>query len=666
MSFEQFGNYSLEDQLGKGGVAAVWRARHRLLGTEHALKILARPTRGSVRRLLREGRVQAQLQHPNIVPVTDIIVHEGRVALAMPLIQGGTLADLGRLRGRFPPREALSLFRPIIEAVVHAHAAGVLHRDLKPLNVMIERGVPRVADFGIARLLDPGDDPELTRPGSPMGTLGFCPPEQWASPDKVDERGDVFSLGAILFWMLTGQNPFQEDDSTDTLRNTLTGRHPDLRRLVPECPEHVVVAVHRALMTRPEARYASAMELAQALRLELRVKKIRELSTGNEFDLDDFAKGTAFASAHGDTLDPVLGSLGPPSQAAAATSSGGLAEALAAAASDPGAGAFNPLITMVPDPAEVAEPPSVPSPPRVPGPPMVPAPPGMSAARSSALGAIDAADTFDDEDESEVDTETLAPPRGVLTTLIPEPAAVLPQRDPSTRPTPRRSGPPSRRRAPRPSLTPRRVALGLFVSALSLAAIWMASTLAEQALVQGRQQAAAQAAQAGAAADAATRAAPPTGIIVEEAPVPEPAEAEAEAVEASSTPQRSRSTTPSAPAAGAEPARRAVSQPAEQDAAEPRQVAEPVEPTACPRSGNGPLGWWELKRRGEVGIGEILRVRRPSDVVQATVSDGQVQLSAAVTCRLERGERVQVRSAPGVTPDGAWAVEVYPTAISDK
>ena len=236
MSGQRLGNYLIEDRLGQGGVATVWRARHRYLGTVHALKVLSRPSPKALTRLLREGRVQAQLQHPAVVPVTDIIVDEERVALAMPLITGGTLDEWMRRNGPLAPDRALALFRPILEAVVHAHAAGVLHRDIKPQNVLMEGEQPRVADFGIARLCDDDEDPVITRVGAPMGTLGFCSPEQWANASQVDPRADVFSLGALLFYLLSGRAPFDEDSPTSTLRNTLTGRHPDLRRLVPECP----------------------------------------------------------------------------------------------------------------------------------------------------------------------------------------------------------------------------------------------------------------------------------------------------------------------------------------------------------------------------------------------------------------------------------------------
>ncbi|MCK6507679.1 serine/threonine protein kinase [Myxococcota bacterium] len=269
MSGQRLGNYLIEEPLGQGGVATVWRARHRFLGTAHALKVLSRPSPKALTRLLREGRVQAQLQHPAVVPVTDIVVDDERVALAMPLIAGGTLEGWLRQRGPQPAERALALFQPILEAIAHAHAAGVLHRDLKPANVLMDHDQPRVADFGIARLLGDEDDPEITRVGAPMGTLGFCSPEQWANASQVDERSDVFSLAALLYWLLCGRAPFDEASPTNTLRNTLTGQHPDLRRLAPGCPERVAQAVHQALLPRPEDRPASAVALAALLDLPI-------------------------------------------------------------------------------------------------------------------------------------------------------------------------------------------------------------------------------------------------------------------------------------------------------------------------------------------------------------------------------------------------------------
>ena len=269
MSGQRLGNYLIEEPLGQGGVATVWRARHRFLGTTHALKVISRPSPKALTRLLREGRVQAQLQHPAVVPVTDIVVDDERVALAMPLIAGGTLEGWLRVHGPQPCPAALALFQPILEAIAHAHAAGVLHRDLKPANVLMNGDQPMVADFGIARLLGDEEDPEITRVGAPMGTLGFCAPEQWANASQVDPRADVFSLGALLFYLLSGRAPFDEDSPTSTLRNTLTGRHPDLRRLVPECPERIAQAVHKALLPRPEDRPASAEAFAGLLDLAI-------------------------------------------------------------------------------------------------------------------------------------------------------------------------------------------------------------------------------------------------------------------------------------------------------------------------------------------------------------------------------------------------------------
>ena len=264
-----FGNYELLEELGRGGAATVWRARHRFLGTEHALKVMDNTTQASPERLLIEGRVQAQLRHPHIVPVTDIVSDGEQIALAMPLLSGGTLWSWIFERGPLAPDDALEVFGQVLDAVAFAHSAGVLHRDLKPENVLLESGSPRIADFGIARLARDEDDPEITEIGVPMGTLGYVAPEQWASGAEVDERADIFSLGALLYTMICARKPFDDDDPTGVLANTLAGRHPDLRRLAPDCPDHVALAVHRCLRPHPRDRYQSCSQLAEALGIAL-------------------------------------------------------------------------------------------------------------------------------------------------------------------------------------------------------------------------------------------------------------------------------------------------------------------------------------------------------------------------------------------------------------
>ena len=191
-------------------MAEVWAVRHRLLGTRYALKLLTRGTAGQTERLLAEGRAQARLRHPNIVPVQDVLPVGDALGLVMPLIQGPPLDQLLR-RYRPTHAEAVALIRAITRGLAHAHSHGLIHRDLKPANVLLEaqdgRWVPRIADFGLVK--DTDDAPGLTRIGTMMGTLNYAAPEQLLDAASVDHRADLFSLGVILVELLAGTRPFQ-------------------------------------------------------------------------------------------------------------------------------------------------------------------------------------------------------------------------------------------------------------------------------------------------------------------------------------------------------------------------------------------------------------------------------------------------------------------------
>jgi serine/threonine-protein kinase len=260
--------YEVEALVGQGGLAEVYRVRHTELGSVHALKILLFRKKSLDERLLLEGRIQAQLRHPNVVAVTDVVRHDGQVGLLMEYVDHISLDELIEQRGWLPLPEALELFAPVLAGVHAAHAAGVLHRDLKPANIMLARTagglVPKVADFGIAKVVD-DDMVGSTREGTAMGTPGYMAPEQVLDAKTVDVRTDVFALGAILYELLTGRRAFADDAGEVTVRSTLEGTFLPLRDLVEEVPEHVDRAVSRALATDREARFPSVLEFAEAL-----------------------------------------------------------------------------------------------------------------------------------------------------------------------------------------------------------------------------------------------------------------------------------------------------------------------------------------------------------------------------------------------------------------
>nr|MBA2319991.1 protein kinase [Deltaproteobacteria bacterium] len=260
--------YEVEGLAGRGGMAVVYRVKHRGLGSTHALKLLAMKQKGLARRLQQEGEIQARLKHPNIVQVTDLIEHDGQVGLVMEFIEAPPLDEWLAQNGRMDLDTALSLFAPVLSAVAAAHDIGVLHRDLKPGNIMLAKGlggfVPKVSDFGIAKMvLD--EAPSRTVSGMPMGTPGYMAPEQIRDAKGVDGRCDQFALAAVLYAMLTGKAPYDFEEPMDAMEATLSGSHVSLATAAPQIPAEVATAVERALSTERAARFPDLRAFGTAL-----------------------------------------------------------------------------------------------------------------------------------------------------------------------------------------------------------------------------------------------------------------------------------------------------------------------------------------------------------------------------------------------------------------
>ena len=290
---EQIGQYALVESLGRGATAEVWRARHVMLGSHHAVKVLAASSPEMAARLLREGRVQASLRHPNIVPVTDLVQDGGRIALVMELVRGGSLMDRLQLRRRLTAAEVMALLEALLDGLNHAHRAGVLHRDLKLANVLLDDDTPRIADFGLARLSSGSAGPGMTRSGQPMGTPGYMPPEQWADAASIDARADIFALGVIAYELLTGSSPFTGPTPTAILNATVAGRRRDVRALCPDCPEPLAAAIDGALQPDRELRLAGCREMAAALGILLPERALPELPEEDELTPLPAARPTA-------------------------------------------------------------------------------------------------------------------------------------------------------------------------------------------------------------------------------------------------------------------------------------------------------------------------------------------------------------------------------------
>ncbi|MDQ3489155.1 MAG: serine/threonine-protein kinase [Acidobacteriota bacterium] len=268
-------HYEIVGELGAGGMGVVYRAHDTLLQRAVALKVLpadAMADESRQRRFLQEARAASALNHPHIVTIYDVIHEDGVYAIVMELIEGTSLQALVE-RGPVPVQQALAIARQIADALGVAHAAGIVHRDLKPANVIVTaRGQAKVLDFGIAKLdpmHGPGTDSNtrtaLTMMGAVLGTAAYMSPEQ-ARGDPVDARTDVFSLGVVIYEMLSGRSPFAGPTLTAVLHKLLYEQPPDLMSLPGlEVPPAVAATVERALAKNQGERYQSMDGVAAAL-----------------------------------------------------------------------------------------------------------------------------------------------------------------------------------------------------------------------------------------------------------------------------------------------------------------------------------------------------------------------------------------------------------------
>lgn len=268
---QRIGRYEILEPIGAGGMAAVYRVRHAELGSTHALKILGVHREVVAHRLLQEGRSQAALRHPNVVRVHDVLTHDGAPVLVMEFVDGGTL--LSRVeRGRLPVADAVALAAGIAEGLGAAHAIGLVHRDLKLANVLLAAPsppstvpVPRIADFGLVKVMAEAGG-RHTRTGTAMGTPEYMAPEQMRDASRVDPRADVYSLGCVLYAMLTGRLPYTAPDLPALYHKSIRRERRPLEEAVPGLPAALVSLVGALLEPDPSHRPADGAEVAARLR----------------------------------------------------------------------------------------------------------------------------------------------------------------------------------------------------------------------------------------------------------------------------------------------------------------------------------------------------------------------------------------------------------------
>ena len=264
------GRYQVQQQLGAGGMGAVYRAVDTTLNRVVAIKVLpprALPHPAAVSRFRREAQALARLSDPHIVQVYDAGEDRGRHFLVMEYVDGGDLAQLLKTQGRVPPGQAAAYARQVALALQHAHDRGLVHRDVKPSNILLGRdGRVKLSDLGLARFLqDQIADPGLTAEGSGMGTPDYMPPEQFRDAHTSDSRADVYGLGCTLYHLLTGRVPFPGSSLSEKRRAHQSEEPSPLEEGCPEAPAGLAQVVGRTMAKRPEDRFQTAGEVAGAL-----------------------------------------------------------------------------------------------------------------------------------------------------------------------------------------------------------------------------------------------------------------------------------------------------------------------------------------------------------------------------------------------------------------
>jgi serine/threonine protein kinase/tetratricopeptide (TPR) repeat protein len=273
----RIGNYQILEEIGRGGMGVIYRARQRHSRRIVALKRILSfhaDSRETLARFRREAEAAASLDHPNILPIYEVSEGEdGLPFFSMKFAPGGSLVDAGRAL-RDEPRRSVVLMAKVARAVQYAHAQGILHRDLKPGNIMLDgRGEPLVSDFGLAKWLDTTSD--VTRTLTIFGTPGYIAPEQARGPAaKLTSAADVYSLGAILFDLFTGRPPFLGEHALAVIQQAAEKAAPKLRSLAPALDRDLETICARCLEREPQARYHSAGDLAEDLECWLQGRPI--------------------------------------------------------------------------------------------------------------------------------------------------------------------------------------------------------------------------------------------------------------------------------------------------------------------------------------------------------------------------------------------------------
>src|SRR5438309_5617283 len=259
--------YTIERELGRGGMATVYLAQDRKHHRQVAIKVLKPELAAALgpERFLREIDTAARLNHPHILPLHDSGEAEGFLFYVMPYVEGESLRDRLSREKQLPLGNALQIAREVADALSYAHSHDVVHRDIKPENILLEAGHAVVSDFGIARAITAAAGGNLTETGIALGTPGYMSPEQGAASARVDERSDIYSLGCVLYEMLAGEPPYTGPSAESIVRQHLAAAPPRVSAMRAAVPPAIEQAIVRALAKTPADRFATAAEFVEAL-----------------------------------------------------------------------------------------------------------------------------------------------------------------------------------------------------------------------------------------------------------------------------------------------------------------------------------------------------------------------------------------------------------------
>ncbi len=301
--------YEVRRVVGSGGFAEVYEVWDKDLERRLAVKVL-RPdvawTAGMIERFQRETRAAARLEHANILPIHFVGDGEGLVYYAMPFVDGMSLGELLKRSGALPPERALAIIIPILDALDHAHKAGLIHRDIKPDNIMLDtaRGRPLLVDFGIARRLDSEAGAGLTQTGLVIGTPHYMSPEQALGDPNLGPGSDLYSLGCVLFQMVTGSPPFDGESSQQVVGKHIADPPPAASDVNPKVPREMSDVILRCLEKQPADRFQSAGEVIAALESDQKPSTMRSRASAAQAATELLVSGARTAPTarrHGGT-----------------------------------------------------------------------------------------------------------------------------------------------------------------------------------------------------------------------------------------------------------------------------------------------------------------------------------------------------------------------------